>query len=242
MKSFLISPVFVIAWFLFFSATACAQTEFIYNDDVIITLPSDLRTQACDETLALKAGGGCIRIERGDVRGVLFYRQNEGYALTSSQALEKHMLDSVQALSDIPNITIRNSRILQTSPLLGMIDLLRNDPAVAETTGLDHPPLSQTSILIPLPQKLGQLFIYLPDGHDNAQQLRAELVAQAPNMIRVIAQDSPRTSSPSAPQVSEGTLSLLPQALLLGGAAALLIILILHVATHIRRRTRDDAP
>ena len=221
---------------------AFAQTEFIHNDDVVITLPEGIHTEDCEESLALKAGGGCLRIARDGAEGVLFYRQSAGYALMAAPALEKHILDSVSALSDIPNIHVRDSRILPSSSLLGMIDLVRSDAAVAEITGLAHPPISQTSILIPLPQQLGQLFIYLSSEEEAAQQLREDLVAQAPQAIRVLAKAPapPQEPAPSVTPPPEGTLALLPRALLFGGAAALFIILLLHLSSQLRKKSRSE--
>ena len=242
MRSHFIAFFFIVLTTLFISTTAYAQTEFIHNDDVVITLPENIKTEDCEESLALKAGGGCMRISRDGAEGVLFYRQSAGYALMSSPALEKHILDSVSALSDIPNIQIRDSRLLPSSSLLGMIDLVRSDAAVAEITGLAHPPISQTSILIPLPKQLGQLFIYLSSQEDAAQRLREDIVTQAPQWIHVLAQAPkdvivpPSTVAPPP----EGTLSLLPRALLFGGAAALFIILLLHITSTLRKKSRED--
>lgn len=220
---------------------AYAQTEFVHNDEVVITLPPDIQTEDCEESLALKAGGACLKIEHNGMKGVLFYRQNEGYALMSQKALEKHILDSVSALSDIPNVHVRNSRILPSKTLLGMIDIVRNDDAVAEVTELAHPPISQTALLIPLPNKLGQLFIYLPNDAPEAQTWCQAWIEAAPQYIQILVAPPPTVeataNSHDAPP--EGTLALMPKALLIGGAAALFIILILHRLA--ARKRREDS-
>lgn len=220
---------------------AYAQTEFVHNDEVVITLPPDVQTADCEESLALKSGGACLKIEHNGVKGVLFYRQNEGYALMSQKALEKHILDSVSALSDIPNVHVRNSRILPSKPLLGMIDIVRNDEAVAEVTELSHPPISQTALLVPLPNKLGQLFIYLPNDVPEAQNWCQSWIETAPQYIQILVAPPPEDEATDKVHAAppEGTLALIPKALLIGGAAALFIILILHRLA--ARKRREDS-
>lgn len=221
---------------------AFAQTVFIHNDDLKITLPADVQTSECEAELALKAGNACIKLQTGEVVGVIFYRQSEGYALMPPGALEAHIRESVAALSDIPNIEIKNARTLEAPTPLGVLELLRRDSAVADIVKL-APPITQTSILIPLPHQLGQMFIYLPSNDERAHALLKSIVDAAPKNIEVFGKPNPELTSDYADTVGilpSGTLSLLPTALLWGGAVALAIILVLHLLSRRRKKAREN--
>jgi len=235
----LLAPIFV-GLALFFCSSAVAQTIFIHNDDVKITLPDSVLTADCNPELASKAGDGCTLLMLNDEpAGVVFYRQSAGYALTEPGALEAHIQDSVAALSDIPNIKVVNARILPGEQRFGVMEVLRTDSAVATVTQLANPPITQTSLLIPLGDKLGQLFIYLPQNNEAAQQLGQSILNSAQQNIQVfaVAQPKPQANNASTPTSS---LTLFPQALLWGGAAALLIILILHLLSRKRQKAREN--
>ncbi len=223
-----------LAFTLFVCSSACAQTVFIHNDDLKFSLPDSVLTADCDPDLAAKAGDACTQIMLNDEpAGVIFYRQTAGYALTAPGALEAHLQDSVAALSDMPNIKVTNVRILPGETPLGVMEVLRTDAAVANVTKISKPPITQTSLLIPIGSKLAQLFIYLPQNDEAAQKIGQTIINSAPQNVQVFA----KPVSTTAPT---GSLSLLPQAFLWGGAAALLIILILHLLARKRQKAREN--
>lgn len=239
----IVLKIALFACFFALPTHAFAQTVFIHNDDLKITLPADVQTAECETELALKAGDACIKLLAGEDIGVIFYRQSEGYALMGPGALEAHIQESVAALSDIPNIEIKNARILGAPTPLGVLELLRRDSAVADVVKIANPPITQTSILIPLPHQLGQMFIYLPANDERANALLKSLVDAAPQNIEVFGKPDSAPLSDNKDTVGilpSGTLSLLPTALLWGGAAALAIILVLHLLSRRRKKAREN--
>lgn len=237
----------ITVWFALIPTLAVAQTTFIDNNDVRIDVPDGIQTMPCSPELAAKAGDACMRLGADGNDGVLFYRQNSGYALNSTEKLEKHIQQSIGALSDIPNVRIQNGRILQADFPLGMIDLVRTDAAVAEVTQLSQPPIRQLSLIVPLENKLGQLFIYLPEQSEKSEAIGEMFVNAAPSHVtlkKIVVPGDALTDGPDGRQgIAEeisGSLGLLPRALMWGGSAALLIIIVLHVIGRKRRKQREE--
>ncbi len=232
--------------FVLAPSLAFAQTNFIDNDELKIDLPNAFVTTDCSPELSAKAGDACLRLGKDGQNGVIFFRQADGYHITTPEQLDEHVHQSIEALSDVPNVQIRDAKRLADAPLIATIDLVRSDQAVADITGLAQPPISQTSLIIPTHGKLAQLFVYLPANDADAQHIVQDLLKQAPHLVTLkkpLVPSATPTSNANPDTVGiipSGSLSLLPRALLWGGAGALLIILILHLAARKRQKQREQ--
>lgn len=230
----------IVAFILIGFGAGIAEGEEIYRDShVSIALPDTILTVPCEASLAERAGEACVRVGADGRDGVLFVTSHAGYRLGSEAALTAHMSSSESALSDIPNIHVMQSRMIGTSPLVGMMEVIRRDTGISSVIDI-APPLRQTSILYPSGERLIQVFLYMPlERGDVAlyEQLVKALssgeVLIAPEVERSLAQETPR-----------GVMSLMPKALFYGGAAALAVILFgvwRARVTRQRRRREEEA-
>ena len=234
--------IIIILILLISSPVAFAQEVFLDNDDVRVVFPAGIHTADCSPELAAKAGDACIRLGEDGQAGVVFWRVSSGYSLTAPGALDKHIRQSVDALANIPNIEVINAWMLQTTPPIGAMEVRRSDSSVSELTSITPLPVIQTSILIPLGNRLGQMFIYTPENSGSSAELTKQLVGSVAQNIEVRAApvNAPQPESSPTGILPAGSFSLLPRALLWGGAAALLIILVLHIFARRRAKNREN--
>lgn len=206
------------------SSTAHAEASIFFADDTLsISWPSGVERTDCSSELRAKVGETCAQLGPEGRLGVIFLTKNAGYALGNEGALSAHLKASEEALSGIPNIHVMQSRVLQTSPLLGLMEILRKDGGLAGIEGLGQPPIRQTSFLIPVGSELAQVFVYLPSEDTVSAGIYAQLFEHLQAEIRVL--KVPESAIENEPEVQEGALSLMPKALLWGGLIALIGIL-----------------
>lgn len=184
------------------------------------------------------------------VRGAVLVTANDGYDLTTRQALERHLDQSRGALAGIENIEVVASEIVEnasTTDLIARLELLRNDGGIARRFSL-LPPVRQISYLYPHGSQLVQVFVYA-----SADSASDDVVNRIERTLKSARFKSPQndcslgdencddSTRPNAvdDKTTDGALALMPRALFYGGAIALAIILILHLRTRIRRRQTD---
>lgn len=237
-----LSALFLLFCLMLQAGPAEAQApKFYQSESLDITLPSGIDLSPCSIDLTQKSGLACRRLGKDGQEGVVFLTITKGYAMTGRQALENHLLASEASLQDIPNITVMQALILNDSPLIGLLEILREDDAVLEVTELSKPPLRQSSFLIPLDSELAQVFVYLSTSDENAPALHAKLLAELPKGIRAKQVLRATTHSEQSANVSrpKGNIALLPIALAIGGLLALVVIAGLSIS-HFRRQKKRD--
>lgn len=231
------------AAFVFFDiSTAFAQENvFFQSDELTIAWPVNVEYASCNADLKSKAGAACRQLGADGEKGAVFLTVHQGYELGTVDALQKHLGESEEALENIPRIHVMQSRILNRDPLIGMMEILRNDGTLKNIEGLRHDTVRQTSILIPVGNMLAQVFIYLPENDETS-------VLLLQNLVEAFSEHSTVHIPPVVPEqmVPErkhaGTLDLLPKALWIGGIIALIGILCISVHAQIvkTRRRRED--
>ncbi|MCL2325553.1 MAG: hypothetical protein FWC40_03485 [Proteobacteria bacterium] len=244
-KKTLLPVIFAIFTCLPFISLARAEPgeSYFYADEgLIIALPKGIETHSCDEELALKAGRGCMRLGQNGQDGVVFFRLDGGYYLDTPAQMNAHLEASANALRDIPNVHVMQTRILSPSPLVGLIDIIRRDEAVSAITALQSGNIRQTSFLIPTGDRLAQIFLYVSLDDASAVALYDTFLANFVSGIQVMAEPVSDPHQPQAAQSSSRALSVLSTAAILGGAIALTVILVLWWSARLRaaRRRRDE--
>ena len=223
------------AFFLFFVAISfpgMLWAEPLFSDDAVSVIwPEDVPHVPCEPELASRAGAACARLGTDGGLGAVFVTRNAGYSLGNEALLSAHLRQSEEALADIPRIHVMQSRVFRTSPLVGLMEVLRKDGTLESVAGLRGRAIRQSALLIPAGDSLYQVFIYLPiDGDD---QLYMHLLAD----MAVEVKQAPRVEDKPQPVEGHGALDLLPMASGIGLAIALAVILCLW---HISRRRRAD--
>ena len=223
------------AFFLFFavmSFSGMLWADPLFSDEAVtVDWPADVPHVPCEAELASRAGVACARLGADGNQGAVFVTKNAGYSLGNEALLSAHLRQSEEALADIPRIHVMQTRVFRTSPLVGLMEVLRKDGTLEAVEGLRGREIRQSSFLIPASDCLYQVFIYLPvDGDD---RLYVHLLEDMAIQVTV----APKVEE--KPQVSEGhgALELLPMASGIGLAVALTVILCLW---HISRRRRAD--
>ena len=224
------------AAFLFYmvpiSALAQSSEPVFYADDAIsIPWPAELERTPCSPELQAKAGISCAQVGTDGSLGAVFLTVNEGYALGSEQALEQHLKSSEEALTGIPNIHVMQSRVLKPEPMLGLMEILRKDGGLPGVAALSDPPVRQTAFLVPTGNRLAQVFIYLPLEGEEASKIYQTLFD---TMVAGIAVYEKPIVPAERTKEQGSVLQILPKALMLGGAVALIGIFIIRLR---RRRT-----
>ena len=242
-KGFLRFANAALAAFVFGSfSTAFAQDRVLFqNDELTIAWPESIQYTECAADLKAKAGAACRQLGPDGSQGAVFLTIHNGYELGSLEALQNHIDASEQALANIPRIHVMQSRILNRDPLMGMMEILRNDGTLKDIENLRDGTVRQTSILIPASDLLVQVFIYLPNEDENS-------VLMLQTLVNTVSQNSVVRVPPVAPQIippenkPSGTLELLPKALWIGGIIALIGIVCVSIHTQITRarRRRED--
>lgn len=219
------------AAFLFYLAPVAVFGQetgntFYVDKAVSIPWPQDVERFPCSPDLQAKAGLACAQVGSDGSLGAVFLTVNGGYVLGSEQALSNHLTSSEEALSGIPNIHVMQSRVLKSQPLIGLMEILRKDGSLEGIAGLSKPPVRQTAFLVPTGDKLAQVFIYLPHEGDEASKVYQTLFE---TMIAGIAvYEAP--VKPALKSKRQGSvLQILPKALMIGGAIALVGILIIRL-------------
>ncbi len=208
--------------------------SFRYEDAFSVTWPADLERSECVPFLkSHSVKDGCFQVgERGEL-GVVFVTVHPGYALGSEDLLERHLEDSEAALRNIPRVHVMQSRVLKTEPLLGLMEIERRDGTMNDIPALRDSAIRQTSILIPAGDKLAQIFIYLPMEGEESVKIYTLLMDHLISDIQVF--QKPVVPEGNSAVHPEGTLSLMPKALWIGGIFAAFVILLLSVMSQIRR-------
>jgi hypothetical protein len=224
------------AAFLFYmvpiSALAQSSEPVFYADDAIrIPWPAELERTPCSPELQAKAGISCVQVGTDGSLGAVFLTLNEGYALGSEQSLEQHLKSSEEALTGIPNIHVMQSRVLKPEPMLGLMEILRKDGGLPGIAALSEPPVRQTAFLVPTGNRLAQVFIYLPLEGEEASKIYQTLFD---TMVAGIAVYEKPIVPVERTKEQGSVLQILPKALMLGGAVALIGIFIIRLR---RRRT-----
>ena len=232
-----------LAAFVFgaFSTAFAQDNSFFQSDEITIPWPETVQFTECGADLKAKAGSACRQLGANGSQGAVFLTIHDGYELGSVDALQKHLEDSENALENIPRIHVMQSSILNRDPLMGMMEILRNDGTLKNIENLRQGTVRQTSILIPAGDSLVQVFIYLSNDDEASVSMLQTLVSSfSQNSVVRIPPVAPVTV-PQEPRPS-GTLELLPKALWIGGIIALIGILCVSVHSQIRRarRRRED--
>ena len=115
--------------------------------------------------------------------------------------------------------------------MLGLMEILRKDGGLPGISALAHPPVRQTAFLVPNGNRLAQVFIYLPLDGDEASQIYQTLFE---TMVAGIAVYEKPIVPAERTKEQGSVLQILPKALMLGGAVALIGIFIIRLR---RRRT-----
>lgn len=219
------------------SASVCAEELPFYKDEFVsISWPQNVKYSECSAELRQKAGIACRMIgENGDM-GAVFMTMHEGYALGSVDALQKHLDDSQNALADISNIHVMTTRILKESPLIGMMEIIRKDGNLNDIAGLQHGEIRQSSLLIPVDDRLVQLFVYLPMDDLNSPQILQAFVENWQSHCEIYR--APVEPVQAGAEVPEGALSLMPRAAWIGCIIALIVILMASIRRRIDRARR----
>ena len=231
----------------------------IYEDDEIsIPLPDNLLLTKCTDTLSEKFPSGCRLIipfspsvypvdadhyisfihPPEDPLGIIFVTISDKFTLHSKDGLQKHLEESESALSGRDSVQVMQSRILNTQPLTGMMDILRKDGVLTVIPALSQPPVRQTSLIFPTKDKLVQVFFYLPIDKTEAVDIYTQLLEFFPQNVSIF---SPPIEIPeeTSDQEPSGVLSLMPRALILGGTFSILFMILLCVRSRISRKNRE---
>lgn len=213
-----------------------------YSNAFSVSWPDLIERHECIEHLKSQSlENGCFQLGEGGMLGVVFVTLHSGYALGSQERLEKHLRDSEEALSHIPRIHVLQSRVIKTEPLIGLMEIERRDGTLSQIELLRDMPIRQTSLLIPTGDKLAQIFIYLPMHHEAANAVYTSFMEEVIPKIDVM--EAPVGGVLVASDPPSGALDLMPKALWMGGIFAAFVILLLSIASQIRRRQkkREDA-
>ncbi len=222
-----------------FSALAYADEGFFYSDEYVsIPWPENVAFSSCSEELRAKAGAACRLIGENGELGAVFLTIHQGYALGTPQALQKHLEDSEAALSQISRIHVMQTRIVHEEPLMGMMEVLRNDGTLNSIKALNGAEIRQTSLLIPADNALAQVFIYLPMNADFSANMLDALVQNMTAEIQVHKEPGVLDGDENAQP--EGALALMPRAACFGIAIAALVILIFSIRARLARARRRE--
>ena len=237
---------------LFFAVTAIGvlasswvwaqESRDCYRDEhLVIPWPEALARTPCEPELQARAGIACARIGQEGTLGAVFLTMHSGYALTADEAVQRHLTDSEQALADIPNVHVMQTRILSHNPLVATMEILRRDGALPAIPDLSTGPIRQTSFLYPFDDKLAQVFVYLPLDGDEAVAAYTQLSQVLPR-AEIVSSRAPATDGTDQEgNAPEGVFALLPRALIFGAILAVLIIGGLAMARFWRARFRRQS-
>jgi hypothetical protein len=226
---------------LFLSALpATGFADPFYNSsDLTIPWPDTIDKTECTSQRLQNGNIACAQIGQNGQDGAVLITRHQGYQLNRRDKLQAHLQASENALSDIPNVRVMQSRILSDQPLIAMMEILRKDATISDISALSNPPVRQTSLLIPIGNELAQLFIYLPIDTPDAESQYLTLVQTFTSQIKVDQQLD--TSTPDNDEISHAnsTLALLPRALITGTILSLLIIGLIVLRTRLSRRAKE---
>jgi len=214
---------------------AFAQEGIFFGDDAVtIGWPADVPSRACPPALEARAGSPCRLVGADGSLGAVFMTDHPGYALGTAAALERHLADSKEALADIARIHVMQTRVVRTDPLVGMMEILRNDGTLRELPAFEGSAVRQSSLLIPTGDRLVQVFVYLPENDAAADVYEPLLLGLQSGIAVRVPPVAPAEPAPTPD--SPGIASLLPRALFWGVLIAAVIILCLSIARRLRRR------
>lgn len=215
----------------------------LYTDGVLtLTHPDGVLLSACTDELAQKAGKACFRIGQTGDDGAIFITVHEGYALASHTALSQHLASSEGALTDVRRVRVLQSRILSDSPLVGVLEVEREDRGIAELLTM-NPPIRQTSFLYPHGSLLVQVFVYLSMNSPQEELYRTLFEAFSHPQIDENALHSEKSSGDISANAQNdspnGIRPMLPRALLFGAILAILGIAFLHIRKRLTQKNKD---
>ncbi|MFA5625796.1 MAG: hypothetical protein WC966_12230 [Bradymonadales bacterium] len=199
--------------------------HILYSDaNIVLTLQEQYSARDCEDS---PHGKKCMElIAPFDAR--IIVEHNKGYALSNEIALLKHMSDSAEAIKDIPRIRLSQSRILQNAPLIGLIEVLRDDEAAKSLLPIGSTgQVVQSAILIPLQDELYQVFVYSEEAEGTQR------VGLVQNIAQSVVLHAP-LSEISAPSTAMS----LRIAVIAGASLALIVVVFIQVNTYLRRRKR----
>ena len=216
-----------------------AYAENIYNNEIItITWPSDFSYDSCPAQI-LDQYDHCLVFKYNHITGIAIVTENNNFQLGTQDSLQNHLNDSENALQKIPEVHVMQSRIINDSPLIAEMDVLRKDSIFKDIPDLSKPPIIQTSFIIPAQNNLYQIFIYLPADDPESELLYSKLRSHfSQNIIVKIPPQIPQNNTNHEPP--QGALSLMPKALIFGGLFAILFIALLAVRSYLSRKYKES--
>lgn len=218
-----------------------AIDPFYDGRDLRIDNFEGVELEPCRDEISAGTGGLCYIIAG---HGAILVTVNDGYDLATRLALERHLIQSRDALAGMKNVEVVGAEIVEDSPnsaLMARFEVLRCDRGIADRFGISSP-VRQISYLYPYRSQLVQVFVYV--GLDDASP---DVLEHIENTLKSAHFKSPQNGCSSddgqcSPLEDDtateprGAMALMPRALLYGGAIALTIILILNIRGRIRRR------
>ena len=236
----LIKPLLIALVFLLTPALADAQMLY-QDDDISIPWPEQIPSIPCNSSRLVNAGIACVQLGNDGNDGAVFVSRHPGYHLNRADRLQKHLDESENALADIPNVRVMQTRIASQRPLIAVMDVLRNDATIVDIAALTTPPMRQSAVIIPIGDQLVQVFIYLPMNAPDAEETYQTLTNTFVTQIKANQQLDTNPPAPKDEAKPAGTLGLLPLSLAIGVGISIIIIAFLALRAHLAAKRKDNS-